>query len=655
MADTLLSLSSGFPDADESQWLEAVSKALKGGSVDKLQRITTDGITIKPLYREADWPSASDPSGQAGKAPYLRGKDPAKDSFLPWGIRQVFAHPDPSQTNTEIMRDLERGVSGIELAIDPAGQSGCAIASASDLEKALSGVDATIATIALAHNGPVSGYGLDAAALLADWASNHQNPASQKLAFNLSPLSALARLGTIEESLESAFARTAMLAQYLASAFPAASLLRVDSRPIHETGGSDAQELAALIAEAIDTLRRLEAAKLPRQEVAPRLLFTVAVDANYGTNIAKLRAARILWARCLEVLNLPASAMELQAVSSRRMLTKRDPWVNMLRNTAACFAGGVGGADSVTIYPFTDALGVSDELGRRIARNTQIIAQEESGLGRVADPAGGAWFMESHANALAEKAWGLFQEIESEGGYGASLTEGHFQTRIAQTRKAISKDIARRKIPVTGVSEFAQLSETPAPVADLSQWHAGADAFDTTQPVARPVTLPAPSGEAFASPLLPMRLAAPYEHLRDHADARAASTGKRPSIFIATLGPLAEHTARVDFASNLFAAGGIEAKRAPVPPENASELAAAFKASGCSLAILCGADARYANEAVNAATALKGSGVQRLYLAGKPGEHEAAWREAGIDSYIHIGVNVIATLELAHAELGVSS
>lgn len=651
MADTLLSLSSGFPDTDESQWLEAVSKALKGGSIDRLQRVTTDGIAIKPLYREADWPAASDPAGQAGRAPYLRGKNPAKDRFLPWDIRQVFAHPAPSQTNTEILRDLERGVSAIELTIDPTGQSGCAVASPSDLEQALNGVNATIATIALAPNSAVSGYGLEAAALLAGWARKQKNPADQKLAFNLSPLSALARLGTIEESLESAFARTATLAKDLATKFPAARLLRIDSRPVHETGGSDGQELAALIAEAIDTLRRLEAAGMSRQEAASRLLFTVAVDANYGTNIAKLRAARILWARCLEVLDLPVSAMELQAVSSRRMLTKRDPWVNMLRNTAACFASGVGGADSVTVYPFTDALGVSDELGRRIARNTQIIAQEESGLGRVADPAGGAWFMESHANALAEKAWTLFQNIESEGGYGASLVEGHFQTRIAQTRKAISKDVAHRKIAITGVSEFAQLTQTPAPIADLSQWHADADTFDATLQD----SLPAPSGEAFASPLLPMRLAGPYEHLRDHADARATSTGKRPSIFIATLGPLAEHTARVDFAANLFATGGIDAKRAPAPPETHDELAAAFKASGCSLAVLCGADARYADEAAAAAASLKTSGAQRLYLAGKPGEQETEWREAGIDSYIHIGVNVIATLELAHAELGVSS
>ena len=650
MTDTFLSLSNGFPDADEGQWLEAVSKALKGGSMARLSSKTADDIEIKPLYREADWGSAGNPLGIPGEAPFLRGGAAKRDAFLPWDIRQAFAHPDPVQTNKEILRDLERGVSSVEVLVDPSGATGCAASTKSGVQSALNGVQAQIATVSFVPIGSEAGYGLESAMLLAEWANEQSGGAEQKLGFNLCPLSAFARLGTLEESLESAFARTAALANHLAQAFPNANLLRIDGRPVHETGGSDAQELAALIADGIDTLRRLDVAGMNAEAAAPRLLFTLAVDANYGTGIAKLRAARRLWARCLNALGLPAMPMRLQAVSSRRMLTKRDPWVNLLRNTAACFAAGVGGADIVTLRPFTDALGLAEELGRRTARNTQIIAQEESGLGRVGDPSGGAWFVESYGDTLAKTAWTIFQEIEVGGGYGAALMDGAFQARISDTRKAMRKDIARRKIPVTGVSEFAQLAETPAPVADAGDWTGGGEAFQTDPPI----TLPDAQGEAFASPLLPIRLAAPFEHLRDHAEARAASTGKAPSIFLATLGPLAEHNARADFAANLFAAGGIEAKRVPVPPETMSELAAAFKASGCALAVLCGSDARYADEAAQAAAALSEAGAQRLYLAGKPGEHEATWREAGIDSYVHIGVDVIATLELAHAELGIS-
>lgn len=650
MTDSFVFLSGSFPDADEEQWLAVVTQALKGRSPDSLEQTTTDGLTLKPLYREADWPSARNPLGQPGAAPFLRGNAPLRDGFLPWDIRQTFTHPDPAVTHGEILRDLERGVSGLELTIDPTGMQGCSIADPETLEAVLKGVEATIATVALSPVGPVASYGLEAAALLAQWGNRQKAPADLKLAFNLCPLSALARLGILEESLDSAFRRTAGLAEHLSGCFRQASLFRIDARPVHETGGSDAQELAALIADGIDTLRRLEAAGFAIETAAPALLFTISVDANYGVGIAKIRAARRLWANCLAALDLPAMPMQVQAVSSRRMLTRHDPWVNLLRNTAACFAGGVGGADCVTLHAFTDALGVPEELGRRTARNTQIIAQEESGLGRVADPAGGAWFMESHADALARAAWTLFQEIEAEGGYGASLEAGHFQARIAVTRKALQKDIARRKLPLTGVTEFAQLAETPAPVTDLSGWTGGQNAFNMTLPQ----NLPMPDGETLASPLVEIRLAAPFEHLRDHARARAQATGKHPAIFVATLGPVAEHTARADFAVNFFAVGGIQAKFAQVPPQSVAELVAAFKASGAALAILCGSDARYADEASAAARTLKAAGVQRLYLAGKPSDHHQAWAEAGIDSYIHLRMDVVAALELAHAELGIS-
>ncbi|MEM7662025.1 MAG: methylmalonyl-CoA mutase family protein [Pseudomonadota bacterium] len=643
MADDRLTVSSEFPDTDEAAWIQAVNKALKGAGPEKLERQTADGLTVKPLYREADWPSATDPLGQPGNLPYLRGPDAVRDSYLPWDIRQTFAHPDATKTNSEILHDLESGVSSVELIVDPTGNLGCAVTSLADLETALKGFDGSISTLALEYAGPEAGYGLQAVQLLARWASNQEKADHQKIAFNISPLGALARLGTLEESLDSAFKRTAALLDKLKSDLPQADLLRVDSRPIHEAGGSDALELGGLIAQGIDTLRRLDASGQNTSDIASKILFSLSIGPNYGLQIAKLRAARRLWARCLEALGLEPHAMKLQAVSSRRMLTQRDPWVNLLRNTAACFAAGAGGADIVTLNPFTDALGIAEELGRRTARNTQIIAQEESQIGRVADPAGGAWFIESHANELAEAAWVEFQRIESEGGFGASLLADGLQGRIAETRKQMAKDIARRKKPITGVSEFPLLDEIAAPVADLSGWKGGAETIDN-DPI---VTLPEAEGEDFASPLWPIRLADSFETLRDHADKRERATGSRPSVFIATLGPLAEHTARADFARNLFAAGGIEAKEPPVPPSDASELVAAWRASGCAIACLCGSDPRYDEDGAEAAKALKDAGVQRLYLAGK-------FETDGVDSNIHVGVDVVAALELAHAELGIS-
>ncbi|MEO1475380.1 MAG: methylmalonyl-CoA mutase family protein [Pseudomonadota bacterium] len=643
MADEYLSISSEFPDADESQWIQAVEKALKGAGPEKLERKTADGLTIKPLYRESDWPSSADPLGTPGEAPFLRGADSVRTAYLPWDIRQPFAHPDPAITQSEILHDLERGVTSVELVIDPTGAQGCAIADRASLETALSGIDPAIATIALEPAGAAS-YGLESAQLLAQWAAETSEASDALLAFNVAPLASLSRLGTLDESLDSAFVRTAALAAHLAATFPQANILRIDSRPIHEAGGSDAQELGGLIAQAVDTLRRLDATGMSAETVVPHILFSLATGPNYGLQIAKPRAARRLWARCIDALGLDPIPMRLQAVSSRRMLTRRDPWVNLLRNTAACFAAGAGGADIVTLHPFTDALGTAEGLGRRTARNTQIIAQEESQIGRVADPAGGAWFMERHADDLARAAWAEFQTIESEGGFATSLIDHAVQTRIAETRKAATKAIAKRKQPITGVSEFPLLDEISAPVADLSGWKIAADVIN-----AKPITeLPAAEGETLVSPLWPMRLAESFERLRDHADRQEQATGKRPAIFIATLGPLAEQTARADFARNLFAAGGIAAKEPPVPPKDTAELVAAWRASGCALACLCGSDARYNETADEAAAALKEAGAQRLYLAGK-------FEADNIDSLVHIGVDVVAALELAHAELGIAT
>ncbi|MEM7494516.1 MAG: methylmalonyl-CoA mutase family protein, partial [Pseudomonadota bacterium] len=327
-------------------------------------------------------------------------------------------------------------------------------------------------------------------------------------------------------------------------------------------------------------------------------------------------------------------------------LTRYDPWVNMLRGTAACFAAAVGGADIITVRPFNEALGLPEELGRRIARNTQIMAMEESGLGRVADPSGGAWFSETLARDMADAAWTEFQQIEAEGGLAQSLMSGALQSRIDNARGKLLKDIARRKVPITGVSEFPLLDAVDAPIGDPGPVTPkdGIDPSGLNAFIPDNTDLSDP--DATAAPLTPIRVAEPFETLRDRAEADFQKTGQRPAIFLATLGPLAEHTARADFARNLFAAGGLEAISAPVAPESITELTAAYKASGCQIAVLCGSDPRYADEAEAAAKALKQAGVQTFWLAGK---HEAP----GIDRHIFMGCDVVHELTLALADMGV--
>lgn len=637
MADDILPFSSAFPDATEADWLREVEKALKGKGPETLTRKTADGLGIRALYRESDFGGAGDPLGVPGAAPYLRGKTAAPDKWLPWDIRQLFTHPSPAETNGEILRDLERGVSSIELRVDGTGRAGVQLCTAEDFKTALAGVDASMAAVAIDSAG---GMGARATGLLAQWADGQSNPDKLKLDFNLNPAGALAKTGKIEGGLDAAFAKAGALAAVLAEKFPAANLFRADGALVHEAGGSEAQELGAMIAAAIDTLRRLDGI-VDTKRAAARTVFAVALDANYGVGIAKLRAARRLWARCLEALGIEAAPMKLQAISSARMLTKYDPWTNMLRNTAAAFAGAVGGADILTVRAFNEALGQPEELGRRIARNTQIIAMEESQLGRVADPAGGAWFTETLAEDLAKAAWAEFQKIESEGGFAVSLISGAFQSRVAAVRDAQAKDIARRKIPITGVSEYPLLEEIGAPVAEVAQPKSRA-VSDAALKTFAPDT-PKAGADVAAEVLAPVRLSAPFEALRD----AAAKAAKPPAVFLATLGSLAEFTPRADFARNFFAVGGVAAKDSPVPPRDAAEMAAAFRASGCKLAVLCGTDKAYEAGAAAAADALKKAGAQRVWLAGK-------FEGGGIDANIFTGADVLHLLKLAHAELGVA-
>ncbi len=644
MADGTLSLSNRFEDATEADWLAAVGKALKGGGIERITRETRDGIKINPLYRETDFESGSNPRGVPGDAPYLRGPTGTPDRFLPWDIRQAFSHPDPATTNLEILRDLERGVTSIHLEIECSGTTGCIITDLDQISTALSGVRADLATVSLGHLG--AGSGTSAAGLLALWAEAQDSSKDLKLAFNISPIRQLMATGQIAGGVDAAMNKTAAMVTALSSKFPNATSLEVEAQSVHEAGGSEAQELGALMAGAIDLLRRLDNAGLSPNDAASKILFRLAVDANYGIGIAKLRAARRLWARVQEALGLDTQPMKLHAVTSSRMLTRYDAWVNMLRGTAACFAAATGGADVITVRAFNESLSRPEELGRRIARNTQIMAMEESGLGRVADPSGGAWFSETLAEDLARAAWAEFQTIESEGGLVESLVGGHLQARVAEKRAALVKDVARRKVAVTGVSEFPLLEEISAPVADITAPPPG----DGVDPVGVDTLLPnfksEPGEDTTAEALDSMTIAAPFEALRDRAEAHLQLTGSRPSIFLATLGPVSEHTARADFARNFFAAGGLETKAAPVPPESSAELAAAFVASGCKIAVLCGSDKRYPDEAASAAGALKKAGAVSLWLAGK-------FEATEIDRHIFMGADVVHELTVALAELGV--
>jgi methylmalonyl-CoA mutase len=410
-------------------------------------------------------------------------------------------------------------------------------------------------------------------------------------------------------------------------AYPKLTPITVDAVAYHEAGGNDSQELAVAAAVAVAYVRALTDAGWSAAEAFGAIEFRYAVTADQFLSIAKLRAARRIWNRIGELCGVDAAArgQRQHAVTSPAMLTRRDPWVNMLRATVACFAAAAGGAESITVAPFDSAIGLSDDFARRIARNTQSILHDESSLARVADPAGGSWYVESITDQLAHAAWDVFTAIERAGGALAALDSGYIPGLLDETRWRRNDAVAHRRDPITGVSEFALITETA---------------------VSRPAYSAAPEGA-----LLPqIRYAEEFELLRDRADAVLAASGERPVVFLACLGPVAAHTGRAGFAANLFQAGGFEPV---IGTGDASELAAAFTASAATVACLCSSDKLYTDLAGPVASALKAAGANKIWLAGKPGERADSDAGSGIDGYIFAGCNAIDVLTATFDGLGV--
>jgi methylmalonyl-CoA mutase len=589
-----------FDPPSREAWMALVEKTLKGGPLERLTSKTRDGLAIAPLYREG-------PVSTVRKSP----GDPAR----PWDLRTRLAHPDPAQANADALTDLEGGAASLLVEVDPAGERGVAIASAADLERTLQGVLLELAPVAL-----------DAGLLApqaADWlGALGKNAPACAFSFHFDPLSVLARDGRTPGPVESHVIAAATTGIRLARSYPKASLFRASGRVVHEAGGTEAQELAFALAATLAYAKAMVRQGAAMDEAFGRITLSLIADADYFTTIAKLRAARLLWAKLGGACGIEAAAT-IEARSSQRMLAKLDPWTNLLRLTSAGFGSAVGGADAIVLGAYTDAIGLPTAFARRQARNTQLVLMEEANLGRVADPAGGAWFLESLTEDLARAAWARFQAIEAAGGIVAALASGLIASEVAEAAKTQAAAIAKRRQGLVGVSEFPDLAEKPVEV-------------ESRKPAADAKAAPRidkPGPDSACPPLTPSRLSEPFERLR----AAAASAAAKPKVYLATLGGPSDYSARVTFAQNLFATGGIE------PHVGSAQTYRGTK----KLVVLCSSDARYAEEAIAAARALKAGGAAHLYLAGRPGDLEAALREAGVDEFIFAGQDVIEVLTRA--------
>ncbi len=428
---TIAPLAADFAPATYDDWLAMATKTLKGEDPAALTRKTPDGIAIRALYATRDAHSGSQ----------------ARTNTAAVQIGAEIQHPSVPTARDQSLESLAGGAAAIVLTIDPAGAKGIALASADDMQQALDGVLLDIAPVALnaGWHGPQA----------ADWlAAAAKGSPIAPLGLHLDPLSALAASGVSPGPVESHVATAALTAARLTQTHPKASLFLASGRVVHEAGGSAPLELAFAAAAALAYAKALVGAGLDMQAAWDGISLGLSIDAQTFISVAKLRAARVIWQRLISACGLSNCAGRIEAKSSDRMLTRADPWTNLVRLTTAGFGATTGGADRVLLGAFTDALGLPTAFARRLSRNTMLILLEEAHVGRVNDPLAGAWAIEALTHEIAEAAWKLFIAIEVAGGLAEALRAGLIATKVSEGMQALETQLRSGQKRIVGVTDF---------------------------------------------------------------------------------------------------------------------------------------------------------------------------------------------------------
>lgn len=620
--DEVLPLAADFPARTHEEWQGLAAKVVNRGRAEGAQSTgeqaeesltytTVDGLTIKPLYARFAGEEVP-PTGYPGEMPFTRGTGP-RPSDTPWDVRALHDDSDAQVTKDAVLLDLERGVTSVWLEV------GAHAVAADDVAGVLADVMLDLAPVVVSSDDDQRAA---ADALLAVFRERRLTPERAAGGLGYDPLVFAARHGGEPDTAPMVEAARTCLAE-----FPQVRAVTVDTRLYHDAGAGDVDELGVAIATGIAHVRTLVEAGLSPADAFSQVDFRVSATADQFVTIARLRALRRLWARVGEELGVPEElrGARQHAVSSRRMISRDDPWVNILRGTMACFAASAGGAEAITVLPFDTAWGLPDAFARRVARNTQLLLAQESNVGRVADPAGGSPFVEELTDELARAGWAWMQEIEAAGGMAAALAGGLVADRIAATADERARRLATRDLPLTGVSSF------PNP----------------TEPALERRPRPeVPVEGAFA----PRRDSREYEELRDASRAFEAAHGSAPAVPLLCLGTRRDFGARETFTTSVLGAAGLTA---PQLVGSVEELTAALAEQDSPVAILCSSPKQYAQAGHDVARAAREAGVRALYIAGKAdelGEHAG-----DVDGECRVGSDVLALLRSVQSELGVGT
>jgi methylmalonyl-CoA mutase len=670
-----------------AEWRRTVEAELKGAPLAKrLTTRTAEGIALAPLYTRADLNGLPDLDSVPGEAPGLRGFRTATG----WRCAQEVAGPGPAEYNAALLEGLAGGIDAVALPPDEAtrchhdpdtaspwlvGRGGVGICDRTDAAAALSGV--ALDCVPLWVDAGAEARPL-AAILLA--ATEGRDPAWAGLTGGIvaDPLAAWVRDGTLAAPLDECWAGAADWTRWAMKHAPGLKTLGVDATVIAEAGGNAVQELAFALAAAVETVRALEREALPLGATASHLRFRFSAGAAFFTEIAKLRAFRPLWTRVLAAYGLAdlAPKAEVHARTGGWTRSVLDPHVNLLRGTTAACAAVVGGCDALHVTPFEENSGTAD----RLARNLHALLADEFHFAATVDPAGGAWYLEHLTDALARAAWALFQEIEEQGGCAAALRSGDVQRRVLAVAEEKRLAVANRRCGLVGVNLFPNLKESPAarcgvpqafvagrarevaarrpkapgPLASFDAMLAAARGGATIGQIATAMAR-SPAGEPAVTPLRPGRVAEGFERLRAAAERHRERTGGRPRVFLAKMGPVAQHKARAEFSGGFFAVGGFDVI-AGGGFEDAEAAVVAATTADAPVAVLCSTDATYPVLAPAFARGIKARNPACVVVvAGLPADPAVveACRAAGVDEFIHLRANAEVVLAGIQKTIGV--
>jgi len=696
-----------FPTTSYDEWREVAEATLKGGSFEKrLITKTHEGIELQPMYRAEDVANLPHLNSLPGFAPFVRGTDVLGYKHKPWEVSQELKDATPEAFNEALRADLERGQTAINMRLDLAtllgedadaaepgfvGKDGLSISCLNDLTTALDGVDLEQTPIII----QAGASGLPPLVMvLAMLEKQGRSEAKLRGCIGGDPLGELAGTGRLPRSLNGAYEDMAQLTRWAAANAPNLRTILVRGHPYHDGGGNAIQELAFALATGVEYLREPQARGVSIDQAAPRILFAFSLGSNLFMEIAKLRAARMLWAKIIAAFggNEDAQKMHIHARTSGWNKTLYDPNVNMLRATTEAFSGILGGCDSLHIGSKDEITGVPSDFSRRVARNAHTVLREEAGLTRAVDPAGGSWYVENLTDTLAAKSWDLFREVEKQGGMAKALSAGFPQKEVATVSEQRAKAYAQRRDIFVGTNMYPNPADKPlAPEAldhaalqqerttklkafrqavDAGTRQAALDklakASSDDRVTAAVVAVSAgatlgdlcgalATGEQADPVLTPVAIkrgAEPFETLRRRSEAFAARTGSPLKVFLANMGSIPQHKARADFSRGFLEVGAFEVIGND-GFETTDQACQAAIDSGAGAVVICSTDKTYPDLVPSLAKGVKTAKPDTLVLvAGYPADHVEAFKAAGVDDFIHIRANCYELLNKLQNKMG---